>query len=144
MIWIARSFRREHLMQIFAYLKRNKQKYVAFYALEIHPKKAIAEVECLNQMYKLDIWNELKRISEIKYPRLKRIESYSQIPPTHAGRETGTVNYDWTRVEDVKQYMLECLREKVPQFLNVWKSKKHNRFDKVLTLGQVETEYTSN
>lgn len=133
-IWIARSFQRQHLEQVISLLKRNKHKYIAFYALEINPD-AIAQVERLNQLYKLDIWNQLKRISAIGHPPLKQVSFYSQIPPTHTGRAVESRDYDLTRVEDVKQYILESLRSKVPYYLNVWKSKKHNQGDQVLSLG---------
>ncbi|MGG1534813.1 MULTISPECIES: hypothetical protein [Brevibacillus] len=133
-VWIARSFQRQHLERIVAYLKKNKQKYISFHAIEIHPN-AVAEVEKLNQLYKLDIWYQLKRIAEHGHPPLKQFYSYSQIPPTHSGRAIETTNYNLTRVEDVKQYLLDCLRNKVPHYLNVWKAKKHNRYSNQLSIG---------
>lgn len=133
-IWIARSFKQQHLEQVISYLKRNKQKYIAFYAMKVH-SDVITRVEQLNQLYKLDIWYQLKRISEIEHPPLKRIYAYSQIPPTHTGRVVETVNYDLTRVEDVKQYILDSLRNKVPYCPNIWKAKKHNRFENQLSIG---------
>jgi hypothetical protein len=133
-IWIARGFQRQHLEQVVTYLKKNKQKYISFHAVEIHPD-AIAEVEKLNQLYKLDIWYQLKRIAEHGHPPLKQIYTYSQIPSTHSGRAFEPANYDLTRVEDVKQYLLDCLRSNVPRYLNVWKAKKHNRYSNQLSLG---------
>ncbi|MCG5252479.1 hypothetical protein [Brevibacillus agri] len=133
-IWIARSFQRQHLEQVVMYLKKKKQKYISFHAIEIHPD-AITEVERLNQLYKLDIWYQLKRIEEHGHPPLKQIYMYSQIPPTHSGRSIETKNFDLTRIEDVKQYMLEHLRRRVPFYLNVWKAKKHNRYSNQLSIG---------
>ncbi|MDN4095595.1 hypothetical protein QYF48_22675 [Brevibacillus agri] len=133
-IWIARSFHRQHLEQVIAYLKKNKQKYISFHAIEIHPD-AIAEVEKLNQLYKLDVWYQLKQISLINHPPLKQIYTYSQIPSTHSGRAFEPANYDLTRVEDVKQYLLDRLRIRVPYYLNVWKAKKHNRYSNQLSVG---------
>lgn len=133
-IWIARSFQRRHLEQVVMYLKKTKQKYISFHAIEIHPN-AVAEVEKLNQLYKLEIWYQLKRIAEHGHPPLKQIYRYSQIPPTHSGRAIESTNNDLTRVEDVKQYMLECLRRRVPYYLNVWKAKKHNRHSNLLSIG---------
>jgi hypothetical protein len=132
-IWQARSFQREHLDQVVSHLKRNKQKYIAFHAIEIHDD-AIAQVELLNQMYKLDIWHKLDRIAQIKQA-IKKVFTYDQIPTTHTGRATDTTHYDLTRVEDVNRYLLECLRSEVPCCLNVWKSKKFNSSDSQLSLG---------
>ncbi|MEI0738847.1 hypothetical protein VQ056_23120 [Paenibacillus sp. JTLBN-2024] len=133
-IWLARSFQKGHLDQVTSYLRRNKQKYIEFHAIEIHDE-AIAVVEMLNQMYKLDIWHHLDRFTKLEQSPIKQVHAYSQIPPTHTGRTSDTLQYDLTRVEDVNRYLLECLRNKVPYCLNVWKSKKFNQSDCQLSLG---------
>ncbi|GIP52943.1 hypothetical protein J42TS3_19780 [Paenibacillus vini] len=132
-IWLARCFQKEHLDQVVSHLKRNKQKYIAFHAIKIHDD-TIAQVELLNQMYKLDIWHNLDRITQIKHA-IKKVFTYDQIPPTHTGRTVDVLQYDLTRIEDVNRYLLECLRSEVPCCLNVWKSKKFNSSDSQLSLG---------
>lgn len=68
-------------------------------------------------------------------PPLELFDVYSQVPSTHTGRAIAVTDYNFERVEDVKQYMLVKLRDYVPYLTNVWKAKKHNSYDCQISIG---------
>ncbi|WP_153976923.1 hypothetical protein [Paenibacillus xylanilyticus] len=133
-IWIALGFDEGHLRRVKSYLKSRKHKYINFCAVCLH-EEAIARASDLNKLYKLDVWDNLDNIRGSEYLPLKLYDSYSQVPPTHTGRVAVTKDYNFERVEDIKQYMLEKFREYVPYLTNVWKAKKHNSQDCQLSFG---------
>lgn len=134
-VWIASSFKEEHVMAVKSFLKSNPQKYVSFYGVELHPE-VLVQLEKLNSIYKLDVYWNLNWIQEIDHPPIKVVWKHEQIPSSHLGRVyVGESKYDFGRAEDVKDYVLNLLRKQMPNFLNLHKSKKYNQGDRTITLG---------
>lgn len=52
-------------------------------------------------------------------PPLELFDVYLQVPSTHTGRAIAVTDYNYERVEDVKQYILVKLRDYVPYLTNV-------------------------
>lgn len=138
-VWIALGFQKDHLHAMKSYLRANPQKYINIYALELHPE-ALQQIEKLNSIYKLDVYWNLNSIEEINRPPLKVVWKHEQMPYSHLGRAfTGERQYDLERIEDVKEYVLYSLRNHIPNYLNLHKSKKHNQGDLTITLGGGKT-----
>ncbi|MBO2945637.1 hypothetical protein JJQ72_16785 [Paenibacillus sp. F411] len=133
-VWLASDFQQCHLEEVIGYMKSQKHKYIDFFALRL-TQEAIKRSSEVNKLYKLDVWNNLHRIGSSQYPPLETYYAYSQVPSAHTGRAIAKVSYDFERVEDVKQYMLEKFRIHIPYLTNVWKSKKHNSNDCQLSIG---------
>jgi len=133
-IWIASGFDEGHLQRVRSYMKFHKHKYVDFYALRLNVEAIELAIE-LNKLYKLEVWNKLHCLKDTVCPPLEQYYTYSHIPLYHTGRLIVKAGYDFMRTEDVKQYMLEKLRDYVPYLTNVWKAKKHNSHDSQLSLG---------
>lgn len=86
-----------------------------FFSLRVSQEAIEGSIE-INQLNKLEVWNNLHRTgsSQSQYPLLEKQYTYSQIPPAHIGRVIPKSNYDFERTEDVKQYMLEKLGIQIP------------------------------
>ncbi|MNW32957.1 hypothetical protein D3C74_99100 [compost metagenome] len=93
-------------------MRSQKNKYIEFYALGID-EEAVVKVEELKKLYKLDVWDELQCIGDSACSPLELIDVYSQVPSTHTGRAIAVTDYNFERVEDVKQYVLVKLRDYV-------------------------------
>ncbi|MQR93697.1 hypothetical protein [Fictibacillus phosphorivorans] len=133
-IWTATKFRAEHIEEVKLLLKSHPQKYINFYAVEIHPE-VLNCINYLNNLYELDVWDKLNILNEID-SKLKTVDKYEQMPPNHIGKAfIGEYLYDFTREDDVKEYMIEQLRERIPYFLNFHGGKKHSQYDRILKIG---------
>lgn len=91
-------------------------------------------LEQLDALYKLDIWNNLDLINQVEQP-LKLVEKFEQIPKMHVGKTRTSEQYDLTRLDDVKLYVLDQLRERISFFPNVHKAKKHLESNRRIIFG---------
>lgn len=134
-IWIASKFRKSSFIEEIKELLRNcPRKYINFFAVEIDPE-VIERIKLLNSQYELDVLENLELIHEIKQP-LKLVDSHFQMPPTHIGKAyIGEAQYDFNREDDVKEYFLDRLCERMPYYLNFHSSKKHSQNSKVMQIG---------
>ena len=133
-IWTAAKFRQDHIDEVKQLLRQNPQKYINFYAAEIHPE-VIRQINDLNTLYELDIWENLHFINEVD-EKFKVIDSHVQMPATHIGNAfLGEPANPFIRDDDIKEYLLNELRNKIPYFLNFHSEKKHLEFDKILKVG---------
>ena len=65
------------------------------------------------------------------------------MPPNHIGKAfLGEYHYDFAREDDVKEYMIEQLRERIPYFLNFHGGKKHSQYDRILKVGAGSSDIT--
>ncbi|MCM3624315.1 hypothetical protein M4D70_18985 [Brevibacillus borstelensis] len=134
-IWIASSFRKEHLLSIKSFLRQNHRKYINFYCLEINPV-VLNHIENLNSIYRLNVWGLLDQITDIGASPLRLVFKHEQIPPTHIGKANTTKTpAGYNKPEDIKEYVLAHLRQRVPELLNVHKEKKRNQYDRIITIG---------
>lgn len=133
-VWLALSFDEEILKDLTNWIDDNNFHYTDFYAVSINPL-AIEVLEQLNRMYKLEVYENMGQLSEIK--QLLNVEyKIENIHPLHAGRAlTITPQFDMSRLEDVKRAMLAVLRERIPYYLNFHYDKKMNLNDYTLTVG---------
>lgn len=132
-IWIAARFNPEHIKEIKSLLKTHRQKYIDFYAIEIHGN-VLLQLDQLNSLNKLDIWDSLDVLNRIEQP-FKVVAHHKQIPQMHVGKTIVQDRYDLTRLDDIKNYTLEKLRERIPQYPNIHKAKKHNESNPRIVIG---------
>lgn len=133
-VWLATQFNPEHIKAVRSLLKdHRRQKYINFYAVEIN-QTILPVLDQLNTMYKLDIWSNLDLINQIQQP-FRLVDWHKQIPHTHVGKAVAVNQYDFTRLDDVKNYTLEKLRERLPQYINLHKAKKHNESNRRIVIG---------
>lgn len=133
--WITSSFHPHHLSEVKSYLRKNHRKFINFYAIEINPL-LLKELEILNKMYKLDIWNFLDQLNLIEGPPFNLVFKHEQIPSTHLGKVgINQPVLDLENPADVKMYLLNKLRVSIPEMLNLHKEKKCNQWDRILTVG---------
>lgn len=130
-LWIAEKFQQDHIDELKQLLKDNPHKYINLYAVEIQPD-VLKRIEHLNTVKKLNLWNELDTINEIK-GKLKVVDCYLQIPKTHIGRaHIGKENYDLESDYGIKKYLMGRFLERMPYYLNIHYSKKHSKDNKQL------------
>lgn len=134
-IWVASKFRKSSFIEEIKELLRNSsRKYINFFAVEID-SEVIERIKLLNKKYELDVLENLELIHEIEHP-LKLVDSHFQMPPTHIGKAyIGEAQYDLNRGDDVKEYFLDHLCERMPYYLNFHSSKKHSQNSKVMQIG---------
>ncbi|WP_016994129.1 hypothetical protein [Lysinibacillus boronitolerans] len=133
-VWVAHSFDEEILNELQLWLNQNQPAYVDFYAISLNDV-TIPILQQLNDMYKLDIFDNLHLLDEIESMLSIKLES-KRIPKSHCGHlniEPAPLNYEID--QDLKRGLLSHLRKTIPQFLNFHYDKKMNQFDKVINLG---------
>lgn len=134
LIWTAPKFKQEHIDEVKKIIQQNPQKYINFYAVEIHPR-VIEYIHELNNMYELEVWDNLGIINNVDEKFTIR-ESYIQMPKTHIGKAMLIEPvYDFEREDDVKDYMIKQFRHCIPYFLNFHSEKKHSEYDRILSVG---------
>lgn len=134
-VWIAKSFKMEHLHKVKSFLVRNRKKFVNFYAFELN-EEAIMQIEQLNRGHKHEVIARLNQVHQVNGPVLKRVFKHEQMPSTHIGKVVlGERRYDFRRIEDVKDFALDTLRAQVPNYMNLFRQKKHNEHDFILSIG---------
>lgn len=140
-VWTATKFRQEHIEEVKGFLREHPQKYINFYAVEINPA-VIEHIQHLNSIYELDVWGNLSILNTVE-PKLLLVDKHEQMPPNHIGKAIiGENHFDFSREDDIKEYMIERLREQIPYFLNFHNSKKHSRYDKILKIGGGKSDVT--
>lgn len=140
-IWTATKFHQEHIDILKKFLRNNPQKYINFYAVEINPA-VITLIQHLNSLYELDVWENLSVLNAIE-PKLLLVDKHEQMPPNHIGKAfIGQNHFDFSREDDIKEYMIQQLRDQIPYFLNFHNSKKHSRYDKILKVGGGKSDVT--
>ncbi|MEH7076206.1 hypothetical protein [Neobacillus drentensis] len=133
-VWTALRFHPDHIATVKDLIRSYPQKYISVYFMEI-PQEIIRVINTLNSMYELDVWENLDMINRVN-PKLIMVDKLEQIPPTHIGKViSGKRIYDYSRVDDVKEYLLEQLQERIPYFINFQLEKKHNLHHRILVTG---------
>lgn len=133
-VWVAHSFDKEILNELQLWLNQNQPAYTDFYAISLNDV-TIPILQQLNDMYKLDIFDNLHLLDEIE-PMLSIELQSKRIPKSHCGHlniEPAPLNYEID--QDIKRGLLLHLRKAIPQFLNFHYDKKMNQFDKVINFG---------
>ncbi|WP_368901906.1 hypothetical protein [Oceanobacillus oncorhynchi] len=134
-IWIASKFRKStYLEEVKEMLQNNPRKYINFFAIEIDPS-VIQSVKQLDKQYELEVFTNLNIINDIPNP-LNLVDYYLQMPPTHIGQAfIGEQQYDFARDDDIKDYFLDKLLERMPYFLNFHSTKKSSLNSKIMQIG---------
>jgi hypothetical protein len=133
-VWVALRFNQDHLLMIEEELKRNKQKYVDFYAVEIS-SDVIEYVSWLDKQFKMHILNNLGIISQVDEP-MRLVYKIEQIPKTFVGNATiGKKIYDFDRIEDLRDYTLGKLQDKIPYFPNIHYEKRPSKYGSSIHIG---------
>ncbi|RKQ13335.1 hypothetical protein [Ureibacillus endophyticus] len=133
-VWVARSFDEAILNELQQWLKQNQPSYADFYAITLN-EEALTILQQLNDMYKLDIYDNLHLLDEVD-PLLSIVLQSKRVPKSHCGHlniEPPPLNYELD--QDVKRGLLLHLRKTIPEFLNFHYDKKANQYDKILNIG---------
>jgi hypothetical protein len=134
LIWIAPKFQKEHIEEVKKLLRENPQKYINFYAAETQ-QGVLKRVEYLNTLYELDVWQKLDIINEVNH-KFNLVDRYIRMPKSHIGKAyIGEYQYDFSRDDDIKEYLAEQLCKNIPCFLNFHIQKKHLLNDRILKIG---------
>ncbi|MEC1157831.1 hypothetical protein [Cytobacillus horneckiae] len=133
-VWVALRFHHDHLLVVEEELKRNKQKYVDFYAVEVS-SDVIEYVSWLDKQFKMHILNNLGIISQVEEP-VKLVYKLEQIPKTFVGNAyIGERIYDFNRIEDLRDYIMEKLQEKIRYFPNIHFEKRPSKYGRSIYTG---------
>ncbi|WP_051556552.1 hypothetical protein [Alkalihalobacterium bogoriense] len=133
LVWIASEFDESHIREMEDYINENARN-VDFYAIEIDPN-VLPILQELNELYKLEIYDELYRIREMgNVINVRYIKK--QIPANFIGQASfAKVGFDFTKIEDVKRALLQELRERMPYLLNLYYNKKASNSNPALSVG---------
>lgn len=133
-VWVALRFNDNHLLVVEEELKRNKQKYVDFYAVEVS-SDVIEYVSWLDKQFKMHILNNLGIISQVEEP-MKVVYKLEQIPKTFVGNAyIGERIYDFNRIEDLRDYIMEKLQDKIRYFPNIHFEKRPSKYGRSIYTG---------
>lgn len=133
-VWVALRFNPDHLLVVEEELKRNKQKYVDFYAVEVS-SDVIEYVSWLDNQFKMHILNNLGIISQVEEP-MKLVYKLEQIPKTFVGNAfIGERIYDFNRIEDLRDYIMEKLQDKIRYFPNIHFEKRPSKYGRSIYTG---------
>lgn len=133
-VWVARSFDEAILNELQQWLKGNQPPYTDFYAITLN-EEALTILQQLNDMYKLDIYDNLHLLDEVE-PLLSIVLQSKRVPKSHCGHlnmEPLKLSYELD--QDVKRGLLLHLRKAIPEYLNFHYDKKGNQHDKILNIG---------
>lgn len=133
-VWIAHSFDEGILNELQFWLNEKQPTYTDFYAISLN-EDTITILQQLNDMYKLDIYDNLHLLGEVE-PLLSIVLQSKRVPKSHCGHlniEPSNLNYELN--QDVKRGLLLHLRKEIPEFLNFHYDKKSNLYDKILNIG---------
>lgn len=133
-VWIAHSFDEGILNELQLWLNEKQPMYTDFYAISL--KDATMPIlQQLNDMYKLDIYDNLHLLDEAE-PLLSIELQSKRVPKSHCGHlniEPPPLKFELD--QDVKRGLLLHLRKAIPEFLNFHYDKKGNLHDKILSIG---------
>lgn len=133
-VWVALRFNHDHLLVIKEELKRNKHKYIDFYAVEIS-SEVIDYVSWLDKQFIMHVLNNLGIISQVEEP-MKVVYKFEQIPKTFVGNAfIGKRIYDFSRIEDLRDYTLEKLQDKIRYFKNLHYEKRPSKYGSSIHIG---------
>ncbi|MEC1742256.1 hypothetical protein [Schinkia azotoformans] len=133
-IWIAQSFDSMLLGELETWMTKNNKQYIDFYAMSIS-EEALKELHRLNQMFKLDIYDEMRGLDVIN-PLLQIEHKLINLHQNHCGNVAiEPETYDFSRPDNVKKMLLSVLNKRMPYYLNFHYRKKANLHDHVLTVG---------
>jgi hypothetical protein len=133
-VWVALRFNQEHLLLVEEEIKQNKHKYIDFYAVELS-SDVLDHVSWLDKQFKIHVLNNLGIISQVEEP-MKLVYKIEQIPPTFIGNAfIGERIYDFNRVEDLREYILEKLQDKIRYFPNLHYEKRPSKYGASIHIG---------
>ncbi|MEQ2529579.1 hypothetical protein WMO40_23175 [Bacillaceae bacterium CLA-AA-H227] len=133
-VWVALRFNEAHLILVEQELSRNKHKYIDFYAIEI-ATDVLEYVSWLDKQFKNHILNNLGIISQVEEP-MKLVYKLEQIPKTFVGNAfIGKRIFDFNRIEDLREYTLGKLQEKIPYFPNLHYEKRPSKYGSSIHIG---------
>lgn len=133
-VWIAHSFDEGILNELQLWLKEKQPMYTDFYAISLKDA-TIPILQQLNDMYKLDIYDNLHLLDEAE-PLLSIELQSKRVPKSHCGHlniEPPPLKFELD--QDVKRGLLLHLRKAIPEYLNFHYDKKGNQHDKILNVG---------
>lgn len=133
-VWIAHSFDEGILNELQLWLKEKQPTYTDFYAISLK-EGTITILQQLNDMYKLDIYDNLHLLDEVE-PLLSIVLQSKRIPMNHCSHQSiEPIKLNPKITQDLKRALLLWLREKLPFYLNLHYDKKMNQYDHLLTIG---------
>ena len=133
-VWVAGSFGEEMIIELRKWLPLKQPSYVDFYAISLN-SEVIPILEQLNELYKLEIYDNLHLLDDIE-PMLSIELQSERIPMSHCGHlNIEPAPLDYKVDQDLKRGLLLHLRKAIPQFLNFHYDKKANQYDKILSIG---------
>lgn len=133
-VWVALRFNEAHLILVEQELSRNKHKYIDFYAIEI-ASDVLEYVSWLDKQFKTHILSNLGIISQVEEP-MKLVYKLEQIPKTFVGNAfVGERIFDINRIEDLRDYIMEKLQEKIPYFPNIHYEKRPSKYGSSIHIG---------
>ncbi|MEC1759876.1 hypothetical protein [Schinkia azotoformans] len=133
-VWVALCFDQEHLLNVEEELKRNKHKYIDFYAVEIS-SDVIDLVSWLDKQFKIHVLNNLEIITQVEEP-MRLVYKVEQIPKTFIGNAyVGERIYDFNRIEDLRDYILGRLQDKIRYFPNLHFEKRPSKYGSSIHIG---------
>lgn len=133
-IWVAREFDEEMIIELREWLLLNQPSYVDFFAIAIN-QNALPTLQQLNDMYKLEIYDNLHLLDEVE-PMLSIVLQSERILKSHCSLlniEPPPLRFESD--QDLKRGLLLHLRKTIPEFLNFHYDKKGNQHDKILNIG---------
>jgi hypothetical protein len=133
-VWVALRFNEDHLFLVEQEISKNKHKYIDFYAVEISTD-VLDYVAWLDRQFKMHILNNLGIICQVEEP-MKLVYKLEQIPKTFVGNAfIGERIFDFNRIEDLRDYIMVKLQEKIPYFPNIHYEKRPSKYGSSIHVG---------
>lgn len=133
-VWIAHSFDEGILNELQLWLNEKQPAYTDFYAITLK-ELTVPILQQLNDMYKLDIYDNLHLLDEVDQI-LSIVLQSKRVPKSHCGHmNIKPVQLNYELDQDLKRGLLLHLRKEIPEFLNFHYDKKANQYDKILNIG---------
>lgn len=120
-IWIAPEFNEEHVNELYSLLHFRIAKPINLLAVTFN-ESYLPYIDKLDQRPQMEIWNKIST-QQILLPVMDLHRTIEIIPPAYQGVTKIDVADAVTTIKGANKYFLQCLKHKVPFYLNAHRSK---------------------
>lgn len=120
-IWIAPEFNEEHVEKLYSLLHFRMAKPINLLTVTFN-ESYLPYIDQLDQRPQIEIWNKIST-QQILLPVMDLHRAIEIIPPTYQGVNESDAADAVTTIKGANKYFLQCLKHKVPFYLNAHRSK---------------------
>lgn len=120
-IWIAPAFSEECIDELYGLLHFRMAKPINLFAVTFN-ESYLLHIDQLNKRPQMEIWSEISK-QQIPLPVMGLHRAIEIIPPAYQGVTEIDAADAVTTIKGANKYFLQCLKHKVPFYLNAHRSK---------------------